>query len=141
MSITFSPAELINIAIGIERRGISFYDIMAKSTENEMAREVFEKLVEMERIREYAWCCGAGGGVLEADPDFAAWTSQERIREAQATGADAIVTTCPWCVSVFKEAVDELGADLAVYELTELALESAKAPQTGLKIGGNGNDR
>ncbi len=99
------------------------------------------KLVEMERIREYAWCCGAGGGVLEADPDFAGWTAQERVREALATGADALVTTCPWCVSVFKEAVDELGADLAVYELTELALESAKTPQIGLSIGGNRHDR
>ena len=50
MSITFTPGELIDIAIGIERRGITFYDIMAKSTENGMAREVFEKLVEMERL-------------------------------------------------------------------------------------------
>jgi len=39
------------------------------------------ELTEMERIREYSWCCGAGGGVLEAYPDFAAWTAQERIEE------------------------------------------------------------
>jgi rubrerythrin len=49
MSTVFSGGELINIAIGIERRGITFYDIMAKSTDNEMARTVFEGLVEMER--------------------------------------------------------------------------------------------
>ena len=49
MSIVFSAGELINIAIGIERRGITFYDIMAKSTDNEQARDVFEGLVQMER--------------------------------------------------------------------------------------------
>jgi rubrerythrin len=49
MSVVFSGNELINIAIGIERRGITFYDIMAKSTDNENARAVFEELVEMER--------------------------------------------------------------------------------------------
>ena len=49
MSIIFSGSELINIAIGIERRGITFYDVMAKSTDNKMARAAFEGLVEMER--------------------------------------------------------------------------------------------
>ncbi len=49
MSISFSGSELINIAIGIERRGIAFYDIMARSTENAMARGVFQYLADMER--------------------------------------------------------------------------------------------
>ena len=49
MSIVFSGDELLNIAISIERRGMTFYDIMAKSTDNEVARAVFEALVEMER--------------------------------------------------------------------------------------------
>jgi rubrerythrin len=49
MSISFSGSELINIAIGIERRGIAFYDIMAKSTENATTREVFRYLADMER--------------------------------------------------------------------------------------------
>ncbi len=56
------------------------------------------KLVEMERIREYAWCCGAGGGVRESNPEFARWTAAERMREAEATGAEALVTACPHCV-------------------------------------------
>jgi len=49
MSIIFSGDELLNIAISIERRGMTFYDIMAKSTDNEVARAVFEALVNMER--------------------------------------------------------------------------------------------
>ena len=49
MSIAFSGTELINIAIGIERRGIVFYDIMAKSTENAIARDTFQSLADMER--------------------------------------------------------------------------------------------
>ncbi len=49
MSISFSGSELINIAIGIERRGIAFYDIMAKSSENAATRDVFQYLANMER--------------------------------------------------------------------------------------------
>ncbi len=49
MSISYYGNELINIAIGIERRGIAFYDIMARSTENAITREVFQYLVGMER--------------------------------------------------------------------------------------------
>jgi len=49
VSISFSGSELINIAIGIERRGIAFYDIMTRSTENAMARDVFQHLADMER--------------------------------------------------------------------------------------------
>ena len=49
MSVVFSSDELINLAIDIEHRGITFYDIMAKSTDDEMAKGVFEALVNMER--------------------------------------------------------------------------------------------
>ena len=57
------------------------------------------KLVEMERIREYAWCCGAGGGVRETNPEFAQFTAAERMKEAEASGAEALVTACPHCIS------------------------------------------
>jgi Fe-S oxidoreductase len=78
------------------------------------------KLTEMTRIKEYSWCCGAGGGVRESNPEFAGWTAQERIDEAMSTGAEAIVTACPWCVQTFNEAIAESGSSLKVYDIVEL---------------------
>jgi Fe-S oxidoreductase len=78
------------------------------------------ELVEMERIKEYAWCCGSGGGVKEAYPDFAIWTALERIGEAKASGAEAMVTACPWCKRNFTDAIKESGARFKVYDIVEL---------------------
>ena len=82
------------------------------------------KLVEMDRIKEYTWCCGAGGGVNESNPEFAMWTAKERISEAEATGAEALVTACPWCEKIFSDAIKETGSNLKVYDVVEL-LEKA----------------
>ncbi|MBN2115679.1 MAG: (Fe-S)-binding protein [Anaerolineales bacterium] len=78
------------------------------------------KLVEMERIREYSWCCGAGGGVREAYPEFSAWTAAERIAEAKATGAEALVSACPWCERNFMDSISATGAGLQVYDVLAL---------------------
>jgi Fe-S oxidoreductase len=78
------------------------------------------QLVEMDRIREYAWCCGAGGGVKEINPEFAQWTAQERITEAESTGAEAIATACPGCEQNFNDTIKENGSNLKVYDVAEL---------------------
>ncbi|TEU03376.1 MAG: (Fe-S)-binding protein [Dehalococcoidia bacterium] len=82
------------------------------------------ELLEMERIKEYAWCCGAGGGVKEAYPEFALWTADERIEEAKATGAEALVTACPWCERSFRDALEQNGAKIKLYDIVELLLEA-----------------
>jgi Fe-S oxidoreductase len=78
------------------------------------------ELVEMERIKEYAWCCGAGGGVIDAYPEFSSWTAGERIEEAQSTGAGAIVSACPWCEKNFADAIAKDKVDMKVYDVLEL---------------------
>ena len=78
------------------------------------------KLTEMTRIKEYAWCCGAGGGVNESNPEFATSTAAERIKEAESTGAEAIVTACPWCEKTLNEAIRESGSSLKVLDIVEL---------------------
>ena len=78
------------------------------------------KLVEMARTKEYAWCCGAGGGVRETNPEFARWTAQERINEAEASGAEALVTACPGCERNLSDTIKENGSRLKVYDIVEL---------------------
>lgn len=63
------------------------------------------RLVEMPRNRENSWCCGVGGGVKTAFPEFWEKTSEERIKEAQSVGASALVTACPACESGFIDAL------------------------------------
>jgi len=79
------------------------------------------ELVEMERSREFSWCCGAGAGVKQAYPDFALWTAAERIKEAKETGAEALVTSCPWCEKNFRDAIKEFGESIEVYDIAEIA--------------------
>lgn len=78
------------------------------------------KFIEMRRIKENAWCCGAGGGIIDAYPDFARWTAGERIEEAKSMGAEAIVTACPWCKRNFADAVKESNGGLKIYDIVEL---------------------
>ncbi len=82
------------------------------------------RLREMERIRQYSWCCGAGGGVIDAYPEYALWTAVERLEEAEATGAEALVSACPWCERMFLDAARESGSRLEILDLGELLLES-----------------
>jgi Fe-S oxidoreductase len=82
------------------------------------------KLLEMYRIKEFAWCCGAGGGVMEAYPDLSMWTAGERIEEAKDVGAEALVTTCGWCERNFLDSVSETGEKMKVYDIVELVQQA-----------------
>jgi Fe-S oxidoreductase len=82
------------------------------------------QLVEMERIREYAWCCGAGGGCYDAYPDFASWTANERITEAMSTGAEALVTACAHCERNFNDTVKANGQKMQVLDIIELVQQA-----------------
>jgi Fe-S oxidoreductase len=79
------------------------------------------ELAEMERNREHSWCCGAGGGVKQSYPEFSLWTAEERIKEAKDTGAEALVTCCPWCEKNFRDAAKEYGETIEVYDIAEIA--------------------
>jgi Fe-S oxidoreductase len=78
------------------------------------------ELVEMERIKEYSWCCGSGAGAKSAYPDFALATGKERIEEAESTGASAIVTACPWCEAHFTDAIQATDSKMKVIDLIDL---------------------
>ena len=85
------------------------------------------ELVEMERNREAAWCCGAGGGVKEAFPEFSEWTAKERIEEAESTGADAIVSACPWCERNFIDAMKGSNGKMKVMDVIELVHQAIES--------------
>jgi Fe-S oxidoreductase len=84
------------------------------------------ELIEMERNRVDSLCCGGGGGGLwnevEADERF----SVLRVQEAFDTGAEVIAAACPYCISMFEDALKTIGKEeeMKVMDISELVLES-----------------
>jgi len=91
------------------------------------------KLVEMERIKEFSYCCGAGGGVKSAFPEFATKTAKIRIEEAEDTGSDIISSACPFCSTNLKDGINEKGSSLRFYDISELLLMALDSPQKSVK--------
>jgi|Deesub1362A_J573_1020465.scaffolds.fasta_scaffold00094_106 Fe-S oxidoreductase len=54
-------------------------------------------LVEMERTRKNARCCGAGGGMAAGFKDLALSICDNRIKDAKSTEADILSSACPFC--------------------------------------------
>lgn len=90
-------------------------------------RELLSKisnLTEMKTNCEAAMCCGAGGGVKKGFPELALEMAKNRIKEAEATGASALVSTCPFCYRNLSDAIKELNSNIKMVDLVELILES-----------------
>ena len=91
----------------------------------EAPRELIAKiprahLVEMKRNKELAWCCGSGGGVKIAYPDWALEVATDRIHEAENTGTKCIVSTCPFCKTNLEDAAKASKSELEVVDLIEI---------------------
>jgi len=54
-------------------------------------------LVEMEKNRLMARCCGGGGSVMALSPEMAAKMASVRVQDALAVGAEIIVSGCSAC--------------------------------------------
>ncbi|MBI2955476.1 MAG: (Fe-S)-binding protein [Chloroflexi bacterium] len=74
------------------------------------------ELVEMARNKMNSYCCGAGGGVKWAFPDFSRETAAQRLDDAVATGADTVASACPLC----EWSLADAGGALKVANVTEL---------------------
>jgi Fe-S oxidoreductase len=79
--------------------------------------------VEMHRIREYAYCCGGGGGVPDAHPNVARSAALQRVDEARAVGAETLVTACQHCRQNLTRWQD--GTSTPVVDLVDLVYNAA----------------
>jgi heterodisulfide reductase subunit D len=91
----------------------------------ELPRDIYKQipglnLVEMKRNRNFAWCCGAGGGVKIGYPDWAIEISKERLKEATETGATILSSTCPFCRTNLSDSASVYKFEIEVLDLMEI---------------------
>jgi Fe-S oxidoreductase/nitrate reductase gamma subunit len=81
------------------------------------------QIVEMTHNRADSLCCGGGGDrIWQEDLDADVKMSEIRIREAEDTGAEILITACPLCLIMLEDARKTTGLEdsLRVMDLNEL---------------------
>ncbi|MDQ2841844.1 MAG: (Fe-S)-binding protein [Acidobacteriota bacterium] len=63
------------------------------------------EVIDPPRARERSFCCGAGGGLVFLGEETGQRVNQARAEELAATGADVVGTACPFCNSMFRDAL------------------------------------
>jgi len=63
------------------------------------------EVVEPRRTRERSFCCGAGGGQMFLGEEKGKRVNVERVEELVGTGASVIGTACPFCQTMFRDAL------------------------------------
>jgi Fe-S oxidoreductase len=84
----------------------------------------------MARTRNKAFCCGGGGGHMWIEEQSGTTKiNQMRLDDALKTGAEQVVTACPYCLQMFEEGIEHKGINgaLKVQDLVEI-VEAAMQP-------------
>lgn len=95
----------------------------------------FGTAVDPERARERSFCCGAGGGLAFLGEEHGERVSYTRAKELVATGADVVGAACPFCNTMFRDALVNIAPtgpklmDIAQIAAASLPTAETAAPQ------------
>jgi Fe-S oxidoreductase len=86
------------------------------------------QLVEAPRSGERSFCCGAGGGLAFLGEETGERVSHVRAKELVDTGATTVGTACPFCNTMFRDALATKGSGAP--QLLDIAQLTARALPT-----------
>ena len=91
----------------------------------EILKALADEVLEFDENREFALCCGAGGGRMWMETPAEQRFSDIKAREAGEKRAEILATCCPYCVNMFEDSVKTTGlADkIVVKDIAELVEE------------------
>lgn len=104
------------------------YNDIYDSPREVLAKVAQSDIAEMERRRNKAFCCGAGGGRMWMEETLGRRINQMRVQQANETGAETIVTACPYCLTMLSDGIKEINLEekmnaLDLGEVVEKALD------------------
>lgn len=92
-------------------------------------------VLEAEKNRERSFCCGAGGGLAFLGEEHGTRVNETRAKELVATGASAVGVACPFCHTMFKDAlktVSPAGKEPVLLDIAQIA--AAGLPPAGSDV-------
>jgi Fe-S oxidoreductase/TM2 domain-containing membrane protein YozV len=89
--------------------------------------------VEMHRHGRRGFCCGAGGARMWMEERIGKRVNVERTDEALGTGAELIATSCPYCLIMLDDAVNQRRSEGKVNGVKVIDIAQVLADSIGLR--------
>jgi hypothetical protein len=89
--------------------------------------------VEMHRHGKRGFCCGAGGARMWMEERIGKRVNVERTDEALGTGADLIATSCPYCLIMLDDAVNQRRSEGKANGVKVIDIAQVLADSIGLR--------
>jgi Fe-S oxidoreductase len=84
-----------------------------------------KRVAEFGRRGRSSFCCGAGGGRMWMEETLGSRINEDRARELLELGVDHVFTACPFCLTMFEDALKTLGReDVHALDVAEVLLEA-----------------
>jgi len=80
---------------------------------------------EMDKSKNEGFCCSAGGGRIMAEEKLGERINIHRVKMAAETGAEALVSNCPFCLTMFEDGIKGAGFEgrMKPRDITEILAE------------------
>jgi len=86
------------------------------------------EVIDPPRSRERSFCCGAGGGLAFLGEETGERVSHARARELAATGASVVGAACPFCNTMFRDALAAVSpSPPKLLDIAQIAAQSLPA--------------
>lgn len=84
------------------------------------------QIVEMNRNHSRSFCCGAGGGHMWLEEKEGSRINNMRAQQALDTKAEALVTACPFCLTMLSDGIAAQDKQIPVKDMAEILLDCCK---------------
>jgi len=97
------------------------YNLIYDAPRQVVAAATGKAPTEMERNRDNAFCCGAGGGRMWMEEKEGTLINVARVEEALEKKPDTVCVCCPYCMTMFDDGLKDKEADnVQVLDLAEI---------------------
>jgi len=95
------------------------------------------EVIDPPRSHERSFCCGAGGGLAFLGEETGERVSHNRAQELVATGANIVGTACPFCNTMFRDALaadTNSGRSPKLLDIAQIAAASLPPPRAPAEL-------
>jgi len=98
------------------------------------------ELTEMKRSLDKGLCCGAGGGNMWQEEVGERRVNHVRTEEAVGTGADQVISNCPFCIQMFEDGIPSIQPEeserIGAFDVAEILERAVFGPDASASSNG-----